>query len=200
MRPLFLLTLAACAVEEQIPDAPADPIVLRNDGGDLEGHTPRGFRGSGTGLFAGDNLNPSFPEGDGVQIFLSFPLRRLDGDSIQSATLSTTAASVSGDPFASLGDLIAEEIVYDAFSPDLWDAPVVEGGASCLFATSADGPFTCELTALVQAALDAGRTHAQIRLRHERAGDGDGSQDLTLFFLTDSNTNERGIFELEVQP
>lgn len=30
--------------------------------------------GMGTGLFAGDDLNPGFPPGDGVQIFLTFEL------------------------------------------------------------------------------------------------------------------------------
>ena len=49
-------------------------ILLQNQGGSMEGHTPRGFRGMGTGLFAGDNLNQRFPDGDGVQLFLTFDL------------------------------------------------------------------------------------------------------------------------------
>ena len=44
----------------------AATAVVPNHGGGLEGHTPTGFAGSGTGLFAGDNLNSSFPEGQGV--------------------------------------------------------------------------------------------------------------------------------------
>jgi len=48
--------------------------VLINEGGPAEGHTPRGFAGMGTGLFAGDDLNPNFPPGDGVQLYLTFDL------------------------------------------------------------------------------------------------------------------------------
>jgi len=39
---------------------------------------------------------------------------------------------------------------------------------------------------------------AQFRLRLYAAGDGDGEQDLVAFFKSDSNTNEPGIFLLDV--
>ena len=58
-------------------------VTLKNHGGATEGHTPRGFSGMGTGLFAGDNLNRNFPEGDGVQIFLSFDLSGLSPGQVQ---------------------------------------------------------------------------------------------------------------------
>ena len=47
------------------------PASIENQGGSLEGHTPRGFAGMGTGLFVGDNLNPGFPNDDGVQTWLT---------------------------------------------------------------------------------------------------------------------------------
>lgn len=45
----------------------------------------------GTGLFAGDNLNPGFPNGDGVQIFLTFDLRGLPEGEVRSAVLRAGA-------------------------------------------------------------------------------------------------------------
>ena len=174
-------------------------VVLTNAGTiAMEGHTPRGFQGQGNGLFAGDNLNPAFPDGDGVQFFLSFDLSTLPAGTLESATLRTDNGSVSGSPYADLGALELEEIRYASFSSALWNAPVVDGGFSCVFATSTEGPFTCDVTPLVASSRADEYGFAQMRLRHERAGDNDGSQDLALFFLTDSNTNEPGIFALEV--
>ena len=78
-------------------------VTLKNHGGATEGHTPRGFSGMGTGLFAGDNLNRNFPEGDGVQIFLSFDLSGLSPGQVQSAVLRSADASITGTPFKDLG-------------------------------------------------------------------------------------------------
>ena len=81
---VLALFLAACGEDEPLGmeddmmaaddgDRMSDPITIQNDGTSaLEGHTPRGFAGSGTGLFVGDNLNPNFPDGEGLQILLSF--------------------------------------------------------------------------------------------------------------------------------
>ncbi len=192
---------AAALVGGLIIGGPAraqDPVtvVLKNQGGAMEGHTPRGFRGKGTGLFAGDNLNPGFPDGDGVQIFLTFDLRSLPKGEIQSAVLRSDSAQIQGNPFRDLGALRAEEIRYRRFSPSLWnDAP---GSASCVFADSRAGPFACEITGAVQRARAKGDRHAQFRLRLDKASDGDGRPDMVMFFKTDSNTNEPGIFELAV--
>jgi len=43
-----------------------------------------------------------------------------------------------------------------------------------------------------------GYQYAQFRLRFEEISDADGNPDLMMFFITTSNTNEPGIFELEV--
>ena len=80
-------------------------VVVPNQGGALEGHTPRGFRGMGTGLFAGDNLNRAFPNGDGVQFFLSFDLSGLPEGDIIRAELRSNHLQVTGDPFGDLGAL-----------------------------------------------------------------------------------------------
>lgn len=76
--------------------ASPNSTTIANSGSTMEGHTPRGFTGSGTGLFVGDNLNPDFPEGDGVQLFLSFKLPAGLNAPVN-AVLSSDAIQVSGD-------------------------------------------------------------------------------------------------------
>ena len=173
----------------------------------LDGHTPRGFQGQGGGLFVGDNLNPNFPEGDGVQVFLTVELDSgindadlLDGGwDVQTAVLSSDNVDVRGTPFEDLGALTAQEIRFDAFSNALWNADVVDGGQSCTFATSADGPFECDLTEAVQRSLDDGLDRIQVRFRLDEAGDSDGNADMVLFFLSDSNSTQPGIFSLDIE-
>ena len=170
--------------------------VLPNQGGAMEGHTPRGFRGMGTGLFTGDNLNPGFPNGDGVQIFLTFDLRGLPDGVVRSAVLRAGGVQIQGNPFRDLGALRGEEVRYRRFSSALWDK--VPRGASCIFADSRAGPFACDLTEAVQRSRADGYAYAQFRLRLDKAGDGDGRPDMVMFFKSNSNTNEPGIFELAV--
>ena len=74
-------------------------IVIKNEGNDMEGHTPRGFQGMGTGLFAGDNLNPGFPNGDGLQIFITFNIEEIADKDITFALLRSEHAHISGSPF-----------------------------------------------------------------------------------------------------
>jgi hypothetical protein len=50
----------------------------------------------------------------------------------------------------------------------------------------------------VQNSLDDSYPYAQFRLRMDQAGDLDGDQDLVAFFKGDSNTNEPGIFLLDI--
>ena len=152
----------------------------------------------GVGLFAGDNLNPRFPEGDGVQLFLTFELSAVPEGNVVSAMLRSDHASVNGTPFKDLGPLRAEEIRYSKFSPALWDLEALTGGGVCEFANTADGPFQCDLAGAVQRSLDDSHPFVQFRLLLDRAGDNDGSQDLVSFFIANSNTNQSGIFELEI--
>ena len=173
-------------------------VVLHNQGGTMEGHTPRGFRGMGTGLFVGDNLNPGFPNGDGVQLFLTFDLIDVPAGKVLSAVLRSDNAHVRGTPFLDLGAVDAEEFRYDRFSAVLWNSAPLPNGARCVFATQVDGPFSCDLTSAVQRSLDDAYPFAQFRLRFDGAGDGDGSPDMVMFFIADSNTNQPRIFELVV--
>lgn len=173
------------------------PLVIQNQGGNLEGHTPRGFSGMGTGLFVGDNLNPNFPEGDGVQAFLSFDISTLTNVEFDSVILASDAFHVQGAPFDDLGSLIVESVTYDTFSRALWNKE--PNGSACILAAPAGNSVSCDVTSAVRAALESGSTVAQFRVRFEKAGDSDGMPDLALFYKQNSNTNEPGIFTLRVE-
>ena len=64
-----------------------------------------------------------------------------------------------------------------------------------IFAESRAGPSACDLTEAVQRSCADGYAYAQFRLRLDKAGDGDGRPDMVMFFKSNSNTNEPGIFE-----
>ena len=169
---------------------------IPNDGTTaLEGHTPRGFAGTGLGLFAGDNLNPNFPNGDGVQIWLSFAIP--DGTAApESAILRSDVLSTSGNVFEALGNLQAAPVSYEAFGPDLFDLAPTGDLVTC--ERPSDTSLTCDVSDAAAAAIDAGDPFVQLRLTFEEVSDSDGEQDLAMFFLTDSNTNEPGIFTLDL--
>ena len=161
----------------------------------MEGHTPRGFAGSGTGLFAGDNLNPQFPDGDGVQIWLTFDIPG-GTPAPARAVLRSQFLTLRGNPFADLGALQAESMSYDAFTPTLFDLPPTGAAVAC--SRVGDDRVECDVTDAVARAVGAGEDRAQFRLKFETAGDDDGEADLAMFFVTDSNTNEPGIFTLDL--
>ena len=192
---LAVLT-SACASSDDTARPRALLLQIRNQGGSMEGHTPRGFAGSGTGLFAGDNLNPQFPDGDGVQIWLTFDIPA-GTPAPARAVLRSQALTLRGTPFADLGSLQAEPVSYDSFSPTLFDLPPTGAAVACNRVVD-DGGLECEVTDAVARAVDAGDARAQFRLKFQTAGDNDGEADLAMFFVTDSNTNEPGIFRLDL--
>lgn len=184
--------ISACGSSEDLRTV---SLEVSNHGGSMEGHTPRGFAGNGTGLFVGDNLNPRFPDGEGIQIWLSFDLSEATPTPTR-AVLRSQALTVRGTPFADLGALEAEPVSYDSFSPDLFDQPST--GPAVICDRVGDRGIECDVTTAVARAIDAGEDRAQFRLKFEMAGDNDGEADLAMFFLSDSNTNERGIFILDL--
>ena len=169
---------------------------IPNQGGAMEGHTPTAFAGMGTGLFAGDNLNPSFPDGVGVQLYLTFAI---PGDSdISNAQITSGALHISGTPFEDLGPLLAEPVAYDSFGPELFHLSPIGPHSECAAVSTTS--IVCDVTSAVQAAVDRGAELAQFRLRLANPGDSDGQQDLVMFFRSDSNTNEAGLVELVITP
>ena len=176
--------------------ASGEPVSIPNDGTSaFEGHTPRGFAGMGTGLFAGDNLNPNFPNGDGVQIWLTFAVP--EGTSVPSnAVLRSDVLSTSGNVFEALGDLQVAPVSFEAFGPQVFDLEPTGDLVTCERPT--ESSLTCDVTDAATAAIEAGDSLVQLRMTFEEVSDSDGEQDLARFFLTDSNTNEPGIFFLDL--
>ena len=177
----------------------------------MEGHTPIGFEGQGGGIFAGDNINSTFPNtvDDGVQIWLSLDLKRSEEGTefwqaevrwdVESAVLSTENVDINGTPFTDLGDLRVTQVHFDAFSSALWDLQPDAGAVTQVFSTSADGPFEADITSVVQHAVDDRERYAQLNIRFDQAGDADGDADMALFNLGDTNATEEGIFTLLVR-
>jgi len=192
------LVAAACGSTDATPQgAPTSEAgsqeaqVVGNRGDDSEGHTPTAFAGTGTGLFVGDNLNPGFPEGVGVQTFLWFDFSPVN--TVAQAIVRSDDLTIQGDAFESLGNLLIEPVSYEVFGPDLWNSSATGAAVTC----EVDGPtVSCDVTEALGAV--SGEGQAQFRLRFENEADNDGEQDLASFFLTDSNTNEPGIFTLDI--
>lgn len=194
-----LIVLTACASDEATTTSSAhspDPITVSNQGGAFEGHTPTGFAGSGTGLFAGDNLNASFPDGVGVQLYMTFALPR--DVRIGDARIVSDALHVSGTPFEDLGPLLVEPVSYETFGPELFDLVATGPHSECT--VIGETAIACEVSTAVEELIAEGSATAQFRIRFTRPADGDGQQDLAMFFRRDSNTNEIGIFQLEITP
>jgi hypothetical protein len=195
-----LLVAAACTGNETATTTSnahtAERITVSNHGGELEGHTPTGFAGSGTGLFAGDNLNASFPDGVGVQLYVTFALPRDVG--ISDARIVSDALRVSGTPFEDLGPLLVEPVSYETFGPELFDLVATGPHSECT--VIGETAIVCDVGTAVEELVGEGSATAQFRIRFTRPADGDGQQDLAMFFRRDSNTNETGIFELEITP
>lgn len=200
--------MVACAEEEAPPPEPQSFAFESSGNANREGHTPRGFMGQGAGIFTGDNLNGGFPEGDGIQLFISFNLSRdaAGADLRDSGTTTVVSAElaaavepeIEGSPFADLGDLLADEVIHDGFSSALWDLEPPADAGSCTFATGPRQPFACDFTAAVQNALDDERRFLDVRMRFETAGDRDAVRDMVFFYTVDTNATEPGLFTLDV--
>lgn len=162
----------------------------------MEGHTPRGFAGSGTGLFAGDNLNPGFPPDDGIQIWLTFQLPFVV-PTPEVAILRSELLDPRGSPFSDLGTLLAEPVAYDRFDAENFDLAASGQAVECVRPT--EGSVECDVTEAVSNAIDDSAARVQFRLKFQTLTDGDGEPDLARFFRTDPNTNERDIFTLDLR-
>lgn len=180
-----------------VQDIASSTIQILNKGGFSGGHTPIGFQGQGTGIFVGDNLNPNFPNGDGVQAFLTFDINTLKNSDFTKATLISNDLHISGSPFVDLGNIVVEEVQYNSFSSRLWNAESL--GKVCELEQGAEvGIISCDISDVLSNAIRNGQDTLQLRLKFETISDGDNSADLAMFYKTNSNTNDSGIFIIEV--
>jgi len=186
-----------------LPTTNADGVVsIENQGGSFEGNLPWTTDGAGPGLFAGDNLSAEFPNDEGLAIYLAFSLADVGeidaGLPIVRATLTSNALQVAGTPFEDLGALSAAPVDYDAFPPTIEEREPTLGPVACE-AIIDEATLTCDVTAALTAAAESGDDRINLTLKFAEASDGDGEPDIAVFFFTDPNSNDRGIFNLAIE-
>jgi hypothetical protein len=196
-----MLFAAACSgtsapASTSLPTTANAAVRIPNSGGTLEGHTPTAFAGMGTGLFVGDNLNTSFPEGVGVQLYLTFALP--PSLTVSTAVIASDALHIAGAPFEDLGPLLIEPVEYSAFGPELFDLEATGNPVVC--SVTGEATIECPVTDALDTAASRGDSNVQFRIRFDIEADNDGQQDLAMFFRENSNTNESGLFELVITP
>jgi hypothetical protein len=140
-----------------------------------------------TTVCAGDSLDTDEPTYRG---FITFDLGALPPDriAIESAELSLTVSAIAGTPFTGLGTLQLEPVSFETIGDDAFGQP---GGAPPieLAATAIQGQLLRhDVTASVQAAVDAG-AYSQFRLRFER--DTDDQDTVTVDLITSDWTTQR---------
>jgi len=186
-----------------LPTTDADGVVnIENQGGDFEGNLPWTTDGAGPGLFAGDNLSAEFPNDEGLAFYLAFSLAEVAeidaGLPIVRATLTSNALQVAGTPFEDLGTLNAAPVSYDLFPPAAEEREPTLEPVVCE-AIIDQGTLACDVTSALTAAAESGEDRVNLTLRFSEASDGDGEPDIAVFFFTDPNTNDRGLFNLAIE-
>ena len=99
-----------------------------------------------------------------------------------------------------IGLATAKKFLFEGWRVALLD---IDGATQARANTALNQPndtlaIECDVSGAVQRSLDDSYRYAQFRVRLDQAGDRDGDQDLVAFFKSDSNTNEPGIFLLNV--
>ena len=133
-------------------------------------------------VFAGD-VDNAFP-GRNTRGFLSFDLSAIPaGKTVLTANLKVFQASVSGDPFSSLGSVVVDHLTYGN-SLDLADytGGTLTSGFDTLSIDGVAGSRLISVLQQVKADLAAGRQNTQYRIRFStQDGDNDGISDAVLF-------------------
>lgn len=163
-------------------------------GAGVEGYAARSSGLTGQGLFAGDNINEEFANGDGVAFYLNFDVSQLPAGSVQSAALSSEHALIRGAPFDGLGRLIVQQVKFSK----LEDASKAEkAGEGCVLGEHSSSSYECDISKALQDAIDDGRQNLQLRVMFDLASDKDGKADIISFYRADGDKN--GVFEIDAQ-
>lgn len=171
-----LLLAAGCGGGGQVPDIVPEPTTV-----DL----PADATVSGSvviGLFfrVGDVVIVGDSVGDVVSVGLyRFDLSSLPaGAVVTEAQLTTGVDLMVGTPFAQLGDLL---VAHVDIGPDLdltdGDSPALEAVTGVLATDGTLEEKTVDVTAAVQADLQAGRTTSDYRVHFDFAPDGESDDD-----------------------
>lgn len=115
--------------------------------------------------------------------FLSFDLSPVpSGALITSAVLRVDTFVVVGQPFTSLGSVVADHLDYGVLDANDFGLRALESGLGPLASDSALGAHSLDLTAAVADDVARGRTRCQLRLRFSpEETDGDLNSDFVSF-------------------
>lgn len=198
---IFVVDLVAIVPAFPVPEVADDgSVVIPNQGGDFEGNLPWSTEAAGPGLFVGDEISPTFPTDEGVELFVLFNLEGVAAPadaSVTSATLTSRAMQTAGTPFDDLGALTAAPVAYTEFPPFGPEREPVGDATPCEPILD-ERRLTCDVTDAVVRYLEDGADRGGFRLRFDEPSDADGEADVAVFFFRDPNLNERGIFTLEI--
>jgi hypothetical protein len=142
---------------------------------------------AGGGIIQGGWIVGDLGGTNGYRGFVSFDLGPLPaGATIVSATLRLVQRSVAGSPYATLGSLVVDQVVYG----NVLDAGAyarafpTNQGFGTLSADATLGPKSLVVTAQVEVDRAVGRAQSQFRLRFETEANGDGVSDYADFATT----------------
>jgi hypothetical protein len=86
--------------------------------------------------------------------------------------------------------------MYDRFNAANFALP--PDGEAVVCTRTGENSLGCDVTEATTTAIRAGVVRVQFRLKFETLSDDDGQPDLARFFLTDPNSNQQGIFTLDL--
>ena len=155
-------------------------------------------------ITAGDYANALGPAG-GLRGFVSFDLGSIPpGATVLSATVTLVQRLTNSSPYATLGTILADHVVYGG---------VLEAGAyartfptgqgfGTLSADATLGPKSLDVTTLVQQDLTGLRGRSQYRLRFTVEEDGDMDSDQAAFWSAETATvpSDRPTLVVTYQP
>ncbi len=140
-------------------------------------------------LYAGDTGDPlaMFSLGQSVRVFASFDISAIPpGAVVTSATLTLSARLVDATPFATLGAILVDQVVYgNVLEAGAYARSFpVNQGFTTLASDPALGPKSATVTVAVQDDLASPRTQSQFRLRFAVEDDLDADGDAMIFWTT----------------
>lgn len=136
-------------------------------------------------LVVGDRSNQ--PVAAGIRVCFSFDVSGIPvGATVQKATLRVVQRLVVGAPYATLGGILVDEVVFgDTLDLGAYDRSYpLNQGLGPISADDTLEPRTLDVTAAVQDAIQASRSHAQFRLRFAVETNSDAVSDQTHFWST----------------
>lgn len=170
----------------------ADPVtVVLTSTGALEGHVFVGGTVTlSSNIGVGDYANGAGPQG-GLRGFASFDISGIPaGATVTAATLTFVQRLVNSDPYATLGTVVIDQVVYGTvLDAGAYDRSFPSNHAFATLSTDSTlGAKSVDARIPVQADVAAQRGQSQFRLRFQTEDDLDLDSDQAVFWSAESAT------------